>query len=265
MTKRILGMMMAGSIVMVAGCMGLPNGGGLPGGSTLSSGVGTLDLGLSGSSYTVAGFNVANTHGETGSGGTGQPAALDFTEVMFRPELVEVHFSGALKDEEKAAAPKDIKGQDAAQTQPDPAVASEDASGSQIPADGWIKFPMKADLAAFDLMKLEGGSPVSFGEGGLPEGKYDQIRLTARNDESKALLTYKTSDAKSGNYFLPSGRLYITQGFEVRKGYETDLKFGFDVKSAMVDAGGQMIILKPGSVRVNAKYIKIEEATSSAQ
>lgn len=256
--KRIFGLILAGSLLAAAGCVANPLGQGAPG--TVQQGadgliqqgvpLANVDLGLAGSGYSIMAV----------------PVSYTYSEVMFRPELVEVHYAGALSEAEEASEPEDLNGVEAAQTQPAETTQATDATASTVPADGWIKFPVAADFAAFDLMKL-GANPLSFGTSPLPVGKYDQIRLSAQSADSQALLTYKAtgsdSNAYSGSYFLPSGRLYLSQGFEVREGYQTDLKFAFDVQSAMVQAGGKTI-LKPGSVKVFANYTAIPAASPDA-
>lgn len=232
MKTNLTSLVLSGALVAMVGCALLPNT------NILSNGGPKLNLGFAGTGYTT----LALTTQASGS-------SLTFDKILFTPTKIEVHYAGALSNAESQATPTDIKGQDSDQSAINTEVEPATTTGE------WIEFPV-GNNATIDLTKLGTGS-ISFGESPLKTGKYDQIRLTGTG-------TYEGLDgsiAASGNYFLPSGRLYINQGFEMRDGYTTDLKFAFDPKTAMV-VNTQKIILKPSSVKVFATYTKL--ATSSA-
>jgi hypothetical protein len=242
--NRLLGLVLAGSMVGMVGCMALPNGAPLVTGAT-----GTMDLGLAGSAYTVASLTTA-----------AQPEKPTYTSVMFVPDEIKVHYAGPLSAEEAQEAPEDIEGEEA------PVIdetSTQAGAEDPIPADGWITFKVKEGFAAIDLMTLDGASQsITFGSTPLPVGKYDKIRLVAGKPGSPATQNpldwtgVLNQGDVSGKYFLPSNRLHINQGFEIREGYKTDLKFSFDAETAMVKAGDKTI-LKPASVKVFADYEKI--------
>ncbi|HEY9897679.1 MAG TPA: DUF4382 domain-containing protein [Pantanalinema sp.] len=251
MLKRLFGLTLAGSIVIVAGCTSLPGTSGAP----ESSATGTMNFGFAGEGYTVQAANdAANNKPATGNFAATE---LTFNTILFKPTKIELHYAGELADAQKQQAPADITGTSADQSE----VNASDAGDTEATAeDGkWIVLPVE-NANAIDLAKLAANS-VSFGEDPLKAGKYDQIRLTGGG-------SYDAVDAsasvKTGEYFLPSGRLYIKQGFEIREGYKTDLKFAFNAKQSMVSAGSK-VILKPNAVKVYADYSKVETATASAQ
>ncbi len=250
--NRTLGLVLAGSMVGLVGCMAFPGGAPLVTGAT-----GTMDLAMVGSAYTVASLATA-----------AQPEQPTYTSVMFVPDEIKVHYAGPLSAEDAQQAPEDIEGEEA------PVIDETTTQGgaeNPIPADGWITFKVKEGFAAIDLTKLDGASQaITFGSTPLPVGKYDQIRLVAGKPGSPATQNpldwtgvLNETDV-SGKYFLPSNRLHISQGFEIREGYKTDLKFSFDAKTAMVKAGDKTI-LKPASVKVFADYEKIVTATPSPE
>lgn len=249
-TNRMMGLVIAGSLVGLIGCAGLPGGAPLQSGTT-----GTMELGMVGSGYTVASLETS-----------AQPEKPAYTSVMFVPDEIKVHYAGPLTPDEAQAAPEDVEGEAAPVIDETTVQAGE---SNPIPADGWLTFKVDSTLAPIDLVKLEGSSQaIAFGTTPLPVGKYDQIRLVAGKPGSPAAQnpldwTGILNDAETtGKYFLPSNRLHIDQGFEIREGYRTDLKFNFDAKTAMVTAGDKTI-LKPASVKVFAEYEKIEAATPS--
>lgn len=234
MTK-LTSLVIAGSLVAMVGCALLPNSAT----SVLSNGGSKLDIGFAGTGYSTQGMLTTQASG----------SALTYEKILFKPTKIEVHYAGALSDLEQQATPSDIKGQDSDQ--------STANTGTESTASGeWIEFPVDNN-ATIDLANLSAGA-VSFGDEALKAGKYDQIRITGEG-------SYEALDGTveaTGDYTLPSGRLYINQGFEVRDGYKTDLKFAFDAKTAMVSAA-DMVILKPSSVKVFAIYTKLVIADAS--
>lgn len=203
----------------------------------ISNHAGNLDVGLAGGGYRLA-----------------AAPTLDYRKVWFKPATVEVHYVGAPSEEE----PIPVDGQEAAPSE-STTVKSTDSSSSIAP-NSWVAVPVDSELAPFELVSLGSSAQApSFGHGSLPPGRYDQLRLTASDDA----LIYETATA-TGTYKLPSGRLYLTQAFEIRRGVETKLRFGFDVQKAMVTvAQGQKVLFKPSSVKVYASYHPLPEATGS--
>lgn len=251
MLKRLFGLTLAGSVVVVAGCTSLPGQSGAP----ASTATGTMNFGFAGQGYAIqAIYDAAAANQASGSFAA---TNLTFDSILFKPTKIELHYIGELAAAEKQQEPADIAGAASDQSE----VNTSDSSDTEATADDgkWIELPVE-NASAIDLTTLAANS-VSFGEETLKAGKYDQIRLTGGG-------TYAGVDAndaaQGGEYFLPSGRLYIKQGFEIREGYKTDLKFAFDAKQAMVSAGSK-VILKPTAVKVYADYSKVEEASASAQ
>lgn len=234
MVKRSLGLILAGSFLAIAGCMGAPNGA-----NPDSTRTGVMNVGFAPTGYSVASLS---TPAFTTQALTVQapPADLTYTRITFQPSKIELHYVGDLSAAEATEAPDDVDGETVTVPETEPA---EDGR--------WIAFPVTTDTAT-DLMKL-GDTPVSFGEEALRAGKYDQIRFTGGGTYEA---TTPGGEVKTGTYVLPSGRLYVKHGFEVRPGYETDLKFAFDAAKSMVTAGSK-IILKPNAVKVYATYTDV--------
>lgn len=263
MKWRALSLVLASTLV---GCAGLP-GGVTTSPQVLSQSAGALDLGVAGSGYAIASVTAETAAGT--SSGT-QPEKPTYTSVMFVPDAIAIRYAGPLTEEELKAAPQDVNGAEA--VVPHETTTADEGDASAIPTDGWITFPIKDGLAPIDLSKLSSGAEtLSFGHASLPPGKYDQIRLVAGKPGSPADQnpldwkgTLSDGSAVNGKYFLPSNRLTINQGFEIRNGYKTDLKFTFDAKASMVIAG-DMTLLKPGAVKVYADYAAVIEASPSPQ
>lgn len=236
MRKQVAALIVAGSFAMMTGCALIP---GLAG---TGNATGNMNFGFAGEGYSVQSVTLA------------APSDLTFSKVTFQPTKIELHYSAAVAATDPV--PADVKGASSDQS----AVNTSDEGDTEAAAnDGnWITMPVE-NPAAIDLAAL-GSQVVSFGEEPLKAGKYDQVRLTGGG-------TYEAIDAggaaKSGSYTLPSGRLYIKQGFEIKAGYKTDLKFAFDAKKSMVTAGSK-IILKPNAVKVFATYTKDAPAASPA-
>ncbi|HBN07599.1 MAG TPA: hypothetical protein DD435_02780 [Cyanobacteria bacterium UBA8530] len=218
--------------LLMAGCTVAPN-------SSVTTPTGSMRLGLVGEGYSVQSI-------------LAQPNWV-FGAIRFKPTKIEIHYAGAIPQGE--ALPADIKGLVADQSAVN---VSDELDSDPTSNDGqWLSIPL-ADGPVRDLTKL-GDLPVSLGEGLFKTGRYDKIRLTGGGD-------YEAMDGttpQNGNYVLPSGRLYLNQGFEIREGYQTSLAFSFNAGQAMVNAGAK-VILKPTSVKVFAKYAPIEpEPTAS--
>jgi len=234
MIIRSLGLILAGSFLAVAGCMGAPNGATLD-----STRTGLMNVGFAPSGYSVA--SLATPAFTTQALTVQAPSAdLTYTRISFQPTKIELHYVGDLSTAEANETPDDVDGETVTVPETEPA---EDGR--------WIAFPVATDTAT-DLMNL-GNTPVSFGEKALRAGKYDQIRFTGGGTYEA---TTPGGEVKTGTYVLPSGRLYVKHGFEVRPGYETDLKFAFDAAKSMVTAGSK-IILKPNAVKVFATYTEV--------
>lgn len=236
MRQQLAALVVAGSFALMTGCALIPGMAGT------GSATGTMNFGFAGEGYSVQALDLQAA-----------PAALTFNRVTFQPTEIELHYAGDVAA--TAPVPSDVKGETSDQSS---ANASTDTDASATADDGhWITLPVE-NAAEVDLTAL-GTHAVSFGEDPLKAGKYDQIRLTGGG-------SYEAVDAggaaSSGAYTLPSGRLYINQGFEVRAGYKTDLKFAFDAKQAMVTAGAK-VILKPSSVRVFATYTPAASPSAS--
>ncbi|HEY9856979.1 MAG TPA: DUF4382 domain-containing protein [Stenomitos sp.] len=238
MRKQVAALVVAGSFALMTGCALFPGIAGT--GNT----TGNVNVGFAGQGYSVQAVTQA------------APSALTFNQVMFQPTKIELHYAGDVAATDPI--PADIKGESSDQSAANAATDSDTDTAATANDGKWITLPVE-NPAAVDLTAL-GSQTVSFGEDPLKAGKYDQIRLTGGG-------TYAAVDANSaaasGSYTLPSGRLYINQGFEVRAGYKTDLKFSFDPKAAMVTAGTK-IILKPSSVKVFATYTQEPAASPSA-
>ena len=232
MIKRSLGLILAGSFLAVAGCMNAPNGANLD-----STRTGLMNVG-----FAPTGYSVASTPAFTTQALTVQAPGSDltYTRISFQPTKIELRYVGDLSAAEANEAPDDVDGETVTVPETEPA---EDGR--------WIAFPVTTDVAT-DLMTL-GDTPVTFGEEALRAGKYDQIRFTGGGTYEA---TTPGGEVKTGTYVLPSGRLYVKHGFEVRPGYETDLKFAFDAAKSMVTAGSK-IILKPNAVKVYATYTEV--------
>lgn len=234
MHKQLAALVVAGSVALMTGCALIP---GLAG---AGSPTGTMAFGFAGTGYAVQAVTLA------------APSDLTFSRVTFQPTKIELHYAGDVAA--SAPVPADIKGETSDQS----AVNTSDEVDAEATAnDGqWITLPVE-NPAAVDLTAL-GNQTVTFGEEPLKAGRYDQIRLTGGG-------SYEAVDAaaapRSGTYTLPSGRLYIKQGFEIRAGYKTDLKFAFDAKTSMVTAGSK-ILLKPNAVKVFATYAPVVPAAT---
>ena len=251
MKSRLLCFGLVGTLVSLGGCMALP--GSVPkvpaqtSTDTASSGV--LSLGFAGSNYSVQALPSSAATGSYSSTG------LTFSHVYFTPTKIEVHYAGELTDAESATDPSNIVNQvddESSLNASDSVDTDPEASDS-----AWITIPVQS-TGSIDLANLSGTQLFALGGGTLSQaGNYDQIRLTGGG-------TYEATDASgavaTGSFFLPSGRLYLSQGFEIRDGYSTALTFNFDAHSSMVSAG-PMVLLKPNSVKVNAVYSKIATDT----
>lgn len=218
---RFIPLALVGTVALAAGCVATP-------GTTPVAPSGRLQVALSGPGYTVQ----------------AQGATASYQHVYFTPSSLEVHYAGALASD--AATPSPIAGLESDQSASNATESTEVAA----PAAGWISVPL-TQSASFDLVALDGAQVVALGAGPLSEpGRYDQIRLGGTG-------SYETVDASgsvaTGSYVLPSGRLYLSQGFEIRSGLVTDLKFSFDAARSMVSAGAK-VILKPNAVKVFATY-----------
>lgn len=226
MRKQLSALVVAGSFALMTGCALIPGMAGT------GNATGTMNFGFAGEGYAVQAVTLA------------APSDLTFNQVTFQPTQIEIHYAGDVAA--SAPIPADIQGETADQSA---ANASDEADTAPTANDGkWITLPVE-NPAVVDLTAL-GNQVVSFGEEPLKVGKYDQIRLSGGG-------TYAAVDAsgsaKTGSYTLPSGRLYINHGFEIRSGYKTDLKFAFDPRKSMVTAGAK-ILLKPNAVKVFADY-----------
>lgn len=226
MRKQLSALIVAGSFALLTGCTLIPGMAGT------GNATGTMNVGFAGEGYAVQAVTLA------------APTGLTFNKVTFKPTKIEIHYAGDVAA--SAPVPADVKGETSDQSA---ANASDETDTAATANDGkWITLPVE-NPAEVDLTAL-GNQTVSFGEEPLKVGKYDQIRLTGGG-------TYEAVDASgsaaAASYTLPSGRLYINQGFEIRSGYKTDLKFAFDAKKSMVQAGAK-VILKPTSVKVFADY-----------
>lgn len=226
MRQHVAALIVAGSFALMTGCALIP---GMAGTGTAT---GTMNVGFAGEGYALQAVTLA------------APSGLTFTKVAFEPSKIELHYAGDLVA--TAPVPDDVKGETTDQSAVN---ASDEGDTNAAANDGsWITLPVE-NAAAVDLVAL-GNQVVSFGEEPLKAGRYDQIRLSGGG-------TYEAVDAsgsvQTGSYTLPSGRLYIKHGFEIRPGYKTDLKYAFDAKQSMVTAGAK-IILKPNAVKVFADY-----------
>lgn len=247
--NRVMGVILAGSMIGLIGCAGLP--GGVP---VATPATGTMEIGMAGSGYTVASLTPM-----------AQPEKPSYTSVMFVPDSIQVHYAGPLTNDAIQAPPEEIEGEEAEVIDES---TTQSGEATPIPADGWVTFQVTDGFAPIDLVTLANSTQaIAFGTNPLPVGKYDQIRLVAGKPGSPAQnpLAWAgiLNEAEvSGAYTLPSNRLHINQGFEIREGYTTDLKFSFDAKAAMVTAG-EKTLLKPTSVKVFATYEPIPAASPS--
>lgn len=243
---KMMQAVLAASLVLMAGCVALPNNAGTTSSSSEQSAAlssATLDLGFAGTSYSTLSILSAEV---------ASASSLTFQKILFKPTKIEVHFVSALSELETSVKPTDIAGTEADQS-------TAETAGTEATRGEWLEFPIE-NGAEIDLTQL-GSQAVSFGNEPLKVGKYDLIRLTGAGSYEAV---DSNNEVKSGAYYLPSDRLYISQGFEVREGYKTDLKFAFDAKSAMV-VTPEKIILKPNSVKVHAKYTELPVATASPE
>lgn len=233
MRKQLSALVVAGSFALMTGCALIP---GLAGTGVAT---GTMNFGLAGAGYAVQAVTLAASD-------------LSYAKVNFQPTKIELHYAGDVAA--TAPVPADVKGETSDQS----AVNTSDEGDAEPTAnDGkWITLPVE-NPGAVDLVAL-GTQGVSFGEEPLKAGKYDQIRLSGGGDYEA---TDASGSAKAGAYTLPSGRLYIKHGFEIKAGYKTDLKFAFEANKSMVTAGAK-VILKPNSVKVFATYTKEEPAAT---
>lgn len=256
MFRNLSQFVLAGTLLLVASCAVPP--GSLPGAAPVAGQVpaARLDLGLAGDGYAIQAQGAIAT-GSSAASGSFAATGLTYSHVLFTPTKIELHFAGTFSATESAADPVDLR---SATTDESALNDSDGGDADPIASDSaWIDFPVQ-NAAAIDLANLAGTQVISFGENVLSQpGKYDEIRVTGGG-------TYEAVDASgsavTGAYFLPSGRLYLQQGFEIRPGYETDLKFNFDAKDSMVKAGTK-ILLKPNAVKVNARYLPVPVATPS--
>lgn len=172
-----------------------------------------------------------------------------YGKVIFKLSKIEIHRAGTLTSAELASAPVPVKGlaYDLSGSNTDGGDTEPTASDS-----AWLTFPVQLG-ATVDLTTLT-STPINLGLQQLSAGKYDQVRLTGDG-------TYEIAGVGTGSFTLPSGRLYLKSGFELRDGYQTQVKFGFDPASSIVMAGPK-VLLKPNSVKLFARYTPI--ATSSA-
>lgn len=241
MHKQLSALVVAGSFALMTGCALIP---GMAGTGVAT---GTMNFGLAGAGYAVQALPLAAS-----DLGTLAVSDLSYAKVNFQPTKIELHYAGDVAATDPV--PADVKGETSDQS----GVNTSDAGDAEPTAnDGkWITLPVE-NPAAVDLVAL-GAQGVSFGEEALKAGKYDQIRLSGGGDYEA---TDASGSAKAGAYTLPSGRLYIKHGFEIKAGYKTDLKFAFEANKSMVAAGSK-IILKPNAVKVFATYTKEEPAAT---
>lgn len=214
--------------ILLAGCSVAPTA------STPNTATGQVSVGLGGAGYAVQSI-------------LAQPS-WTFSAIAFQPTKVELHYAGV----PGAEVPADLVNQVVDQST---ANVSDEQDSDPTAEDGqWITLPLAEGLS-MDLTKLSSAA-TWLGSGALKVGKYDKIRLTGSG-------SYEASDGtnpQNGSYFLPSGRLYLNQGFEIRENTKTNLTFAFDASQAMVQAGTK-VILKPTSVKVSADYEPVAAAS----
>ncbi len=118
------------------------------------------------------------------------------------------------------------------------ATGDENSNGNSNRGDNssWILF--SEEEKTFDLMQLKSSEGLKevLGEKELEVGKYTQIRLTVK--EVKAKINGEEFDVE-----VPSDKLKIVHGFEIKEGEETELIIDFSPESVISANGGYK--LKP--------------------
>lgn len=94
------------------------------------------------------------------------------------------------------------------------------------------------DSASFDLCQVTGAEEVIAFAGGVPAGKYNQVRM-------HVVGVSVTVDGEEHEATVPSGWIKIVRPFEVTDGDTTILLLDFDAAKSVVVAGSGKVQFKP--------------------
>lgn len=113
----------------------------------------------------------------------------------------------------------------------------EENETERLEEAGWIVLSERETTV--DLLALSGNASAFLGGADVPEGRYNQIRLTIVN--ATGTLTNGTVVPIT----VPSGVLRVKAHFTVEAGNETAITLDFDVDHSLIKTGEGRYILKP--------------------
>jgi hypothetical protein len=132
----------------------------------------------------------------------------------------------------------------------------EQAEGQEVNETydyGWIDV---AGPNTVDLIKVKGVEEL-LGETALPEGRYNQIRLTITS-------ATVTIDGVAYNLKIPSNSIKFVHSFEIKRGVTTALLLDFDADKSVVKAGDRYILKPVVKISTEGEKVSLDGACTTS-